>query len=75
MKQVRLIKMLHVHKDRTDALSLIDVANDFINGLEYGLSIFGNSQETYKTNSGSCENKVHRSFILGFYNTFLIKGK
>ena len=38
--------MLHVHKDRTDALNLIDVTNDFIDGLEYRLSIFGNFQET-----------------------------
>ena len=48
MKQVRLnnIMMLHVHKDRTDALRLIDVVNDFIDGLEYRLSIFGNLWET-----------------------------
>ena len=47
MKQVHLnnIMMLHVHKDRTDALSLIDVANDFIDGLEYHLSIFDNFQK------------------------------
>ena len=47
MKQVRLnnIMMLHVHKDRTDALRLIDVVNDFIDGLEYRLSIFGNLWE------------------------------
>ena len=24
--------MLHVHKDRTDALTFVDVANDFIEG-------------------------------------------
>ena len=49
MKQVRLnnIMMLHVHKDCTDTLSLIDVANnDFIDESEYRLSIFGNFQET-----------------------------
>ena len=44
IKQVRLnnIMMLHVHKDRTDALNLVDVANDFIDGLEYRLSLLGN---------------------------------
>ena len=26
------LMMLHVHKDRTDALTLVDVANDFIGG-------------------------------------------
>ena len=48
MKQVRLnnIMMLHVQKDRTDALSLTDVANDFEDGSEYHLNIFGNIQET-----------------------------
>ena len=47
MEQVRLnnIMMLHAQKDRTDALSLIDVANDFIDGSEYCLSIFGNFQK------------------------------
>ena len=48
MKQVCLnnIIMLYVHKDCTDALSLINVANDFIDGSEYCLSVFGNFQET-----------------------------
>ena len=26
------LMMLHVHKDRTDALTLVDVASDFIGG-------------------------------------------
>ena len=26
------LMMLHVHKDRTDALTLVDVANDFVGG-------------------------------------------
>ena len=48
IKQVRLnnILMLHVYKDCTDAWSLINVANDFIDGLEYHLSIFDNFQGT-----------------------------
>ena len=43
MKQVHLNNsmMLHVDKDRTHLLSLIDVACDFVDGLEYRLSIFG----------------------------------
>ena len=48
MKQVRLnnIMMVHVHKDCTDVLSLIDVASHFIDGSEYRLSLFGNLKET-----------------------------
>ena len=48
IKQVRLnnILMLNVYKDCTDAWSLINVANDFIDGLEYRLSIFDKFQET-----------------------------
>ena len=38
--------MLHVHKDRADALNLIDVPNDFIDGSYYRLSIFDTFQET-----------------------------
>ena len=41
MKQVRLnnIVMLHDHKGQTDALNQTDVANDFIDGSEYLLSV------------------------------------
>ena len=41
MKQVPLnnIVMLHGHKSQTDALNQIDVANNFIDGSEYRLSI------------------------------------
>ena len=48
IKQVRLnnILMLNVYKDCTDAWSLINVANDFIDGLECRLSIFDKFQET-----------------------------
>ena len=37
MLQSRLnnIMMLHVHKDRTDKLNLIDVANDFVHGSSH----------------------------------------
>ena len=33
--------MLHVHKDRTDALILVDVANDFVGGKENQKQLFG----------------------------------
>jgi len=43
MNQVRLnnVMMLHVHKDRTDGLSLIDVGNEFVSGSEHRVTIFG----------------------------------
>ena len=49
MKQMRLnnIMMLNVHKDCTDALGLIDIANNFIDRSDYRLSIFRNFQETF----------------------------
>jgi hypothetical protein len=42
MKQMRLnnIMVLHVHKDRTDALDLVDIANDFVRGHENRLSTY-----------------------------------
>ena len=33
--------MLHVHKDRTDALTLVDVANDFVGEKENQKQLFG----------------------------------
>ena len=43
MSQQRLnhLMLLHVHKSRTDALSLVDVANDFISGHDHRQHIFG----------------------------------
>ena len=35
------LMMLHVHKDRTDALALADVANDFVGGKENPKQLFG----------------------------------
>ena len=35
------LMMLHVHKDRTDALTLVDVANDFVGERENGKQLFG----------------------------------
>ena len=45
-KRLNHMMMLHVHKERTDALDLIDVANDFVSLSEHRLSIFGKFQET-----------------------------
>ena len=43
MSQQRLnhLMLLHVHKDRTDGLDLVDVANDFIVGSEHRKNLFG----------------------------------
>ena len=43
MLQARLnhLLLLHVHKERTDSLSCIDVANAFVTGSEHRLSLFG----------------------------------
>ena len=35
------LMMLHVHKDRTDALTLVDVANDFVGEKENRKQLFG----------------------------------
>ena len=35
------LMMLHVHKDRTDALTLVDVANDFVGEKENRKPLFG----------------------------------
>ena len=35
------LMMLHVHKDRTDALTLVDVANNFLGEKENRKQLFG----------------------------------
>ena len=35
------LMMLHVHKDRTDAFTLVDVANDFVGEKENRKQLFG----------------------------------
>ena len=35
------LMMLHVHKDRTDALTLVDVANNFVGEKENRKQLFG----------------------------------
>ena len=39
--RVNHLIMLHVHKDRTDALTLVDVANDFVGEKENRKQFFG----------------------------------
>ena len=48
MGQVRTnnIMVMHVHKDRTDKLSLVNIGNDFVSGCETRLSTFGVFRET-----------------------------
>ena len=43
MSQQRLnhLMLLHVHKSETDALNLVDVANDFIAGNDHRKHVFG----------------------------------
>ena len=43
MGQERLsnLLMLHVHKDLTDSLDLLEVANSFVSDSEHRLKIFG----------------------------------
>ena len=44
MGQQRLnnLMVLHVHRDRTDSLNLIDVANDFVKDSDQRANVFGN---------------------------------
>ena len=44
MSQQRLnpLMLLHVHKTWTDALSPLDVANNFISGHDHRKNVFGN---------------------------------
>ena len=48
MHQERLnhLMLLHIHRDRTDKLELVDVANDFVKGLEHRLNVFGTFLES-----------------------------
>ena len=47
MSQNRLnhTMVLHVHKEKTDALSMVSVANDFVEGSSHRMSIFGKFTE------------------------------
>ena len=48
MTQERLnnILVLHVHNDLTDNLNLTEVANEFVMGSEFRLTLFGKFHET-----------------------------
>ena len=35
------LMILHVHKEMTDSLNLVDHANDFVGSSEHHLSVFG----------------------------------
>ena len=39
--------LLHVHKERTDDLYLVDVANDFVFGSEHRMNTFGTKFKPY----------------------------
>ena len=43
--------MLHVHKDRTDDLTLVDVANDFVGEKENRKQLFGRFSANDMTSS------------------------
>ena len=43
---LRRVKNLHVHKERTDDLSLIDIGNEFVHGSVHRQHIFGKFLET-----------------------------
>ena len=48
MHQARLnhVILLHIHRDRTDKLELVDVANNFVKGSENTLNVFGTFLES-----------------------------
>ncbi len=40
-KRLNHLMLMHVHKEKCDKLQLLDVANDFVQGSEHRLSLFG----------------------------------
>ena len=57
MSQPRLnsLMILHVHKELTDQLNFLDVANEFVaNKLEHRLNVFGKFTEEDFTTIGAC---------------------
>ena len=66
MNQVRLnhIMLLHVHKDRTDALDLIEIANQFVDGSDHRMTIFGTFKDTdFRNSSTLVESKSTQVFF------------
>ena len=51
------LMMLHVHKDRTGALTLVDVANDFVVEKENRKQLFGKFSANYIPNKFSISSK------------------
>ena len=53
------LMMLHVHKDRTDAITLVDVANDLVGEKENRKQLFGKFSANDNTNNtnGKLETK------------------
>ena len=49
--------MLHVHKERTDVLTLVDVANDFVGEKENQKQLFGKSSANDIQNKFSLSSK------------------
>ena len=43
-KRLNAVMLLHVHKERTDCLSVVDLADTFVNS-EYRMSVFGTFSE------------------------------
>ena len=52
------LMMLHVHKDRTDALTLVDVANDFVGEKENRKQLFGKFSANDIPNKFSISSKL-----------------
>ena len=51
------LMMLHVHKDRTDAIALVDVANDFVGEKENRRQLFGKCSANDIPNNFSISSK------------------
>ena len=51
------LMMFHVHKDRTDALTLVDVSNDFVGEKENRKQLFGNFSTNNVPNKFSISSK------------------
>jgi len=52
------LMMLHVHKDRADALTLMDVANDFVGEKENRKQLFGKFSANDTPNANMADHSV-----------------
>ena len=55
--------MMHVHKDRTDALTLVDVANDFVRVKENRKQLFGKFSAKISQTSSLFRHSQHKRKI------------